>query len=273
MCMVAPSTDLESVMELKDKTIIVTGGASGIGAAMCRRFASEGPSGLVVADTNLEGARAVAADVDRAIAIHCDVSDPESITDCISATSERFGPVDLYVSNAGIYNGGGPVEAPLDAWSAQWDVNVMAHVHAIRTLLPTMLERGSGYFLITASMAGILTSPGNAVYAATKHAAVGLAEWMSITYHAQGVRTSCLAPLGVRTPMLEELGDPDDEGFASLVAEAKEPAQVADIVVDAIGAERCLITTDKQAQNWMQRKVADHERWLAGMRRSAVTLG
>ena len=109
--MAASSTDLESVMELKDKTIIVTGGASGIGAAMCRRFASEGPSGLVVADTNLDGARAVAADVDRAIAIHCDVSDPESITDCISATTERFGPVDLYVSNAGIFNGGGPVEA------------------------------------------------------------------------------------------------------------------------------------------------------------------
>ncbi len=149
----------------------------------------------------------------------------------------------------------------------------MAHVHAIRTLLPTMLERGSGYFLITASMAGILTSPGNAVYAATKHAAVGLAEWMSITYHTQGVRTSCLAPLGVRTPMLEELGDPDDEGFASLVGEAKEPTDVASIVVDAVGAERCLITTDQQAQDWMQRKVADHERWLAGMRRSAVTLG
>ncbi len=260
-------------MELKDKTIIVTGAASGIGAALCRRFAGEGPAGVVAADTNLEGARAVVADIDRAIAISCDVSDPDSITDCITATTERFGPVDLYVSNAGIFKGGGPLDASLDAWTAQWDVNVMAHVHAIRALLPTMLERGSGYFLITASMAGILTSPGNAVYAATKHAAVGLAEWMSITYHDQGVRTSCLAPLGVRTPMLEDLGDPDDKGFATLVGEAKEPADVADIVVAAIAAERCLITTDPQAQDWMQRKVADHERWLSGMRRSAVTLG
>ncbi len=260
-------------MQLKDKTIIVTGGASGIGAALCRRFTAEGPAGIVVADTNFEGARAVAAEIDRAIAVRCDVSDPASIAECINTATEQLGPVDLYVSNAGIFDGGDPLEASLDAWSAQWDVNVMAHVHAIRTLLPTMLERGSGYFVITASMAGILSSPGNAVYATTKHAAVGLAEWMSITYHARGVRTSCLAPLGVRTPMLEALGDPEDEGFASLVGEAKRPEDVADMVVHAIGDERCLITTDAQAEDWMRRKAADHERWLSGMRRSAVTLG
>lgn len=260
-------------MELAGKTIIVTGGASGIGAALCRRFAQDGPGGITVADRNLEGAAAVAADIDGALAVRCDVADSESVAECIAVTTERFGPVDLYVSNAGIFDGGGPLDAPLDAWASQWDINVMAHVHAIRQLLPSMLERGSGYFLITASMAGILTSPGNAVYAATKHAAVGLAEWMSITYHAQGVRTSCLVPLGVRTPMLEQLGDPDDEQFASVVGQAADPDDVAEIVVDAIGDERCLITTDPQAWEWMRRKVSDHERWLGGMRRTGVTLG
>lgn len=264
---------MEDIVDLAGKTIIVTGGASGIGAAMCRRFAQESPIGITVADRNLDGATAMAADIDGALAVRCDVSDPDSIAECIATTTERFGPVDVYVSNAGIFDGGGPIDAPLAAWTAQWDVNVMAHVHAMRQLLPSMLERGSGYFVVTASMAGILTSPGNAVYAATKHAAVGLAEWMSITYHGQGVRTSCLAPLGVRTPMLEQLGDPADERFASVVGEAREPADVADIVVDAIADERCLITTDPQAGEWMRRKVDDHERWLAGMRRSGVTLG
>ena len=256
-------------MQLRAKTLIVTGGASGIGAALCRRFAQDAPTGITVADKNLKGAEAVAADIAGAMAVHCDVSDPDSI----AATTDRFGPVDLYVSNAGIFDGGGPIDAPIDSWTAQWDINVMAHVHAARQLLPSMLERGDGYFLITASMAGILTSPGNAVYATTKHAAVGLAEWMSITYHGQGVRTSCLAPLGVRTPMLEQLGDPDDERFASVVGDAAAPEDVAELVVEAIGDERCLITTDDQAGEWMRRKVTDHERWLAGMRRSGVTLG
>ena len=163
-------------MELAGKTVIVTGGASGIGAALCRRFAQEAPNGITVADIDVDGARAVADGIDRSIALRCDVGRADSIAECIDIATQRFGPVDLYVSNAGIYKGGDPPTAPLDAWAAQWDVNVMSHVHAIRHLLPSMLERGDEYFMVTASMAGYLTSPGNAVYATTKHAAVGLAK-------------------------------------------------------------------------------------------------
>jgi NAD(P)-dependent dehydrogenase (short-subunit alcohol dehydrogenase family) len=140
----------------------------------------------------------------------------------------------------------------------------MGHVYAVRAVLPAMLERGSGYVLHTASMAGILTSHGNATYATTKHAVVGLAEWLSISYHHRGIRVSLLAPLGVRTPMLGDTSSP----FATLAAgPIKEPAQVAAMVVDAIADERFLILTDPVAETWMGRKAADLERWLRGMRR------
>jgi NAD(P)-dependent dehydrogenase (short-subunit alcohol dehydrogenase family) len=136
-------------------------------------------------------------------------------------------------------------------------------VYAVRHVLPGMLERGEGYLLHTASMAGILTSHGNAPYATTKHAVVGLAEWLSITYHDRGVRTSLLAPLGVRTPMLDETSS-----FAKTVAgPLSDPQDVATLVVDAIGEERFLILTDPIAQTWMNRKTEDQERWLRGMRR------
>ena len=166
-------------------------------------------------------------------------------------------------NNAGIATGGDPLRTDIAVWDEQWAVNVMSHVFAIRKVLPGMLERGEGYILHTASMAGILTSHGNATYAATKHAVVGLAEWMSITYHDRGVRTSLLAPLGVRTPMLDGAS-----AFAQTVAgPLAEPEDVATLVVDAIDEERFLILTDQVAQTWMARKTEDLERWLHGMRR------
>jgi NAD(P)-dependent dehydrogenase (short-subunit alcohol dehydrogenase family) len=249
-------------MELIDKVAVVTGGASGIGAACCRAFAAAGAR-VAVVDRNEVGARAVATEI-GGVSVACDVGDEMSVNEMIRAVEKDIGPVDVCFNNAGIATGGDPLSATPDVWNEQWAVNVMAHVYAVRAVLPGMLERGSGYILHTASMAGILTSHGNAVYATTKHAVVGLAEWLSITYHHRGIRVSLLAPLGVRTPMLGDTSSP----FATMVAgPIKEPEEVADMVVSAIGEERFLILTDEIAQEWIGRKTSDIERWLRGMRR------
>lgn len=249
-------------MNFNGKVCVVTGGGSGIGAACSRAFRSLGAK-VVVADVNFTAAVTVAAQIEG-VAVECDVGSEESIGKLVATTEKHYGRIDLFFSNAGIATGGNPLEASIESWNEQWDVNVMAHVYAIRAVLPKMLERGEGYLVHTASMAGILTTPGNVVYAATKHAVVGIAEWMAITYHDQGVKTSLLAPLGVNTPMLGSR----NSGFASSAAgPIKEPEEVADMVVDAVQNERFLILTDEVAQTWMDRKNSDIERWLNGMRR------
>lgn len=249
-------------MELRRKVSVITGGASGIGAACYRAFAAEGAR-VVVADRDAEGARRVADDI-GALAVACNVRREDDIKALVEAARKAYGPVDVFFSNAGIANGGDPLETPLEVWQEQWEIHVMAHVHAVRAVLPSMLERGSGYLIHTASMAGILTSHGNCAYAATKHADVGLAEWLSVTYHDRGIRTSLLAPLGVRTPLL---GDPNS-AFARLAAgPIREPEEVAQMVVEAVREERFLVLTDPVAQKWMEQKTVDLERWLQGMRR------
>ena len=249
-------------MDLRNRVCVITGGASGIGAACARRFGEAGAR-LVLADLNLEGARAVAREV-KGIGIQCDVGKESEINDLVKEATDRFGQIDVFFSNAGIATGGAPLESDIEDWNNQWDVNVMAHLYAIRAVLPAMLERGEGYLVHTASMAGILTTPGNATYATTKHAVVGLAEWMSITYHNRGIRTSLLAPLGVNTPML---GGSNSGSASPAVGPVKEPEEVAEQVFDAIQEERFLILTDPIAQTWMDRKSNDLERWLNGMRR------
>ena len=249
-------------MELESKVSIITGAASGIGASTARAFAKQGAR-VVVADRNGEGATAVASEI-GGLAVACDVGQEADINRLVARARDEYGPVDVFFSNAGIATGGNPLDTELPVWQDQWEVNLMAHVYAVRAVLPSMLERGSGYLLHTASMAGILTSQGNLTYAVTKHAVVGLAEWLSITYHDKGIRTSLLAPLGVRTPML---GDATSEWARSAAGPIKEPEEVADMVVDAILEERFLILTDPIAQKWMEYKTLDPERWLRGMRR------
>jgi NAD(P)-dependent dehydrogenase (short-subunit alcohol dehydrogenase family) len=249
-------------MELNTKVSVITGAGSGIGAACARAFAAEGAR-VVVADRNADGARAVAGEI-GGLAVGCDVRRKQEIEALVAAAEKAYGPVDVFFSNAGIANGTDPLETPLEVWQEQWEIHVMSHIHAVRTVLPSMLERGSGYLIQTASMAGILTSHGNSPYASTKHAAVGLAEWLSISYHDRGIRTSLLAPLGVRTPLL---GDPNTP-FARLAAgPIREPDEVAAMVVDAVREERFLILTDPIAQKWIEQKAAEPERWLRGMRR------
>ena len=249
-------------MDLSNKVAIITGAASGIGAACARAFAAAGAR-VVAVDLNGDGAQRIASEI-GGTAFACDVASEADINQLIADTERQLGPVEVLFNNAGVATGGDPLNTPIEVWNEQWQINLMSHVYAVRAVLPGMLERGSGYLLHTASMAGILTTHGNLTYAVTKHAVVGLAEWLSITYHDKGIRVSLLAPLGVRTPML---GDVESDFARNAAGPIKEPEDVAGMVVDAITEERFLILTDPIAQKWMNNKNDDLERWLNGMRR------
>ena len=251
-------------MELANKIVVVTGGGNGIGAALCRRFTNEGAAVVVVADINKSAAAAVAAEIGgRAASL--DVADASAITDLVELVERDDGPIDLFCSNAGI-GGTGGVEVPIDTWQRTWDVNVMAHVLAARAVLPAMLARGSGYLLQTASAAGLLTNIGAAPYSVTKHAAVALAEWLSVTYGNQGIKVSCLCPQFVNTDLLDELAA-TPETLAWARASALDPDDVAGAVVDGLRSEAFLILPHPEVADYFQRKAGDYDRWLGGMRR------
>ena len=250
-------------MNLEGKVCVVTGGAHGIGRALCIRFAQE-KAHLVVADRDAAGAAEVAA-LCRGIAVTCDVSREADIGAVVRAALGKHGHIDLFVSNAGIVANGG-AEAPDAEWQRSWDVNLMAHVWAARHVLPAMLARKEGYLLTTASAAGLLTSIGSAPYAVTKHAAVAFAEWLSITHGDQGIRVSCLCPQGVRTDLLMNVKD-EPGGKAVLMSGALlEPEQVAEATVQGLADERFLILPHPEVMQFVQRRATEHERWLASMR-------
>jgi NAD(P)-dependent dehydrogenase (short-subunit alcohol dehydrogenase family) len=252
-------------MELTDRVAVVTGGASGIGRALVRRFVDEGARGVVVADRDLAGAEAVAAAIgDRALAVGCDVAVAEQVAALVARAREAFGPVDLFCANAGVAVGTDLDTSPAD-WDLAFAVNVRAHVHAATALLPGWLQRGEGYFLATASAAGLLTQIGSAPYAVTKHAAVAFAEWLSVTYGDRGVRVSCLCPMGVRTPMTE--GDHLANDVVAAAGAMLEPEEVARAVVEGLRTERFLILPHPEVLTFLRRKADDYDRWLAGMRR------
>jgi len=254
-------------MQLEDKVVVVTGAARGIGYAIAERFVTEGVRGLTVVDLDPADCH-VAADRlgSTALDMAADVSKESDIAAVVTRTEERFGPIDLFVSNAGIGTNQG-VDAPDEVWQGIWGVNVMAHVYAARAVLPSMLERGEGYLLSTASAAGLLANIGDAPYTVTKHAAVALAEWLAITYGDRGIKVSCLCPQGVRTDML--ISGLGDGGAAETVAAQGviEPADVAEAVVAGLAAERFLILPHPEVAQYVQRKATDPDRWLAGMRR------
>jgi NAD(P)-dependent dehydrogenase (short-subunit alcohol dehydrogenase family) len=253
-------------MELRDKLALVTGGANGIGRALCERFAAEGARGVAVVDLDAALAEEVAASIgDVAIGIGADVGREPDVVAAVEATEARFGPIDLLVSNAGIGVEGG-VEAPNEGWQQIWDVNVMAHVYAARAVLPGMLARGEGYLLHTASAAGLLTNLGTAPYSVTKHAAVGLAEWLAITHGDQGIKVSCLCPQGVRTNMVAAAAG-GTSGDVVMAQGLLEPEDVAEAVIEGLRAERFLILPHPEVLTYFQRKAADYDRWLGGMRK------
>ena len=254
-------------MELVDKIAVVTGGASGIGRALCRRFKAEGARAVVVVDLNAEGAQAVAAEI-GGVAMTADVSQEDKVINVIERTERDIGPIDLFCSNAGIARSGG-VETSDKAWQKSWEVNVMAHIYAARTLVPRMIERGGGYLLNTVSAAGLLNQIGSASYGVTKHAAIGFGEWLAITHGHEGIKVSLLCPQAVRTAMLTD----NESTRAASVDGLMEPEELAETVIDGLRAERFLILPHPEVLEYMRRKTADYDRWLKGMNRLQERLG
>lgn len=255
-------------MEVRDSVAVVTGGGGGIGSALGRRFAAEGAKAVVLADIDGAAAeRAASAIGIAARGVACDVSSDRAVAALIEDVEAREGPIDLFCANAGIARGI-DVSAPDDVWDEMWRVNLMSTVVAARHLVPRWIERGSGYLVVTASAAGLLTTLGDAGYTATKHAAVGLAEWIAITYGDRGVRVSCLCPQGVRTNMVFGPGTEGTIG-AEQVRRLRviEPEEVADAVASGVREERFLILPHPEVARYFQAKAADHDRWLAAMRK------
>jgi len=250
-------------MQIKDKVVIVTGGANGIGKALCQRFSAEGARAVVVADLDGDAATNVAKEIDG-LAIKVDVSKEADNLRLVSETIKAFGPIDLFCANAGIAGERGGTEVSNEAWQEIWDVNVMSHIYAARAVLPGMLEQGSGYLLHTSSAAGLLTQVEGAPYSVTKHAVVAFAEWLSITHGDAGIKVSCLCPQGVRTQML--LGVEGDR-TSFLMKDAIEPETVADVVISGLAEERFLILPHPEVADYFSRKATDYDRWLRGMRR------
>lgn len=260
-------------MELAGKVAVVTGGASGIGRALCRRFAADGAS-VVVADVDAPGAAAVAQEI-GGLAVAGDMSVEADVKALVDTTLLSFERIDLFCANAGILWGARPddpaeligPDAPDEAWDRIWRVNVLSHVYAARTVVPVLLDQGGGHLLVTASAAGLLTVVGNAPYAVTKHAAVALAEWLAITHGDQGLRVSCLCPQLVRTDMLASAGDHFSEEHGHAGIGVLEPEEVAEVVVEGLRDERFLILPHPEVAEYFRRKADDYDRWLAGMRR------
>jgi NAD(P)-dependent dehydrogenase (short-subunit alcohol dehydrogenase family) len=250
-------------MQIADKVILVTGGAHGIGRALCERFAREGAKGVCVADVDEAAGRQVAEAI-SGLFVPCDVSDESQIQRAIAETERRFGPIDLFCGNAGVAYADASHAAGSSnvEWTKTWEVNVMAHVYAARALLPSMLARGSGYFLITASAAGLLHQVGSAAYSATKHAAVAFAESLAISHGDQGIGVSVLCPQGVWTNMTRWVKASPKGGDAML-----QPDAVAQVVVDALAESRFLVLSHPVTKDYLQRKAADYDGWVRGMQR------
>ncbi len=253
-------------MQISNRHVVVTGGASGIGRALVRRFAAEEARAVVVADRDVDAAHAVAEEI-GGLAVELDAGREDSIRAVIASATAANGPVDIFVSNAGVPGGMGGPEVSDDVWDEAWRVNVMAHVWAARALLPGMVERGGGYLINTASAAGLLTQVSSLPYSATKHAAVAVAEWLAIEYGDRGVKVSCICPQAVKTPMLD-LAMEEPAGAAAMAAGGLiEPEDVAEAVVAGVREERFLILPHAEVAHHMALKGAKPERWLEGMRR------
>jgi NAD(P)-dependent dehydrogenase (short-subunit alcohol dehydrogenase family) len=249
-------------MEIRGKVAVVTGGASGIGAGLAQRFAQEGARGVVVADVNLERAQGVAKAIGpNAIAVRCDVGREDEIQALVAAANERFGQIDIYFSNAGILGHMGGFELEDELWDRMWRIHGMAHVWAARAVVPAMVERGEGYFLVTASAAGLLNIVETAPYGVTKHAAVAFAEWLRIAYGRRGIRVSCLCPQSVQTDMTS--GGTGSAGLDGVLT----PEQVGDEVVRVMREEKFLVLPHPEVAKYFQAKGQDYDRWLGGMQK------
>ena len=253
-------------MEVRDKVVVVTGAANGIGRALAKRFSEEGAGKIIIADLDEQGLKRVETET-GAESFKTDVASEADIKQLINSCERKYGGIDLLCNNAGIGVNGGP-EVPNEEWQKIWEINVMAHVYAARAAIPGMLRRGSGYILNTASAAGLLSQIGSAPYAVTKHAAVSFAEWLAITYGDRGLKVSVLCPQAVRTAMTAD--DPD--GVAS-VDGMIEPEQVSEAVVTTLKNESFLVLPHPKVLDYMQRKSGDYDRWIEGMKKLQSSYG
>jgi NAD(P)-dependent dehydrogenase (short-subunit alcohol dehydrogenase family) len=255
-------------LNVAGKTVVVTGGASGIGRALAERFAAEGARGIVVADLNAEWARKVAGRI-GGVGVSCDVGDPDAVAELVRTAESAFGPVDVFCSNAGYSDPApGDLSQPADAWRRIVDVNLMAHVWAARAVVPSMLERGEGYLLQTISSAALITGPSAPGYTMTKHGALGFAEWLTLNYGHLGIRVSCLCPNAVYTgmfgrPLDDQSAAPPDGGA---IGEILMPEDVAGTVIEAMDAERFLILPHPRVGDSFLRKAAGYDAWIARTR-------
>jgi NAD(P)-dependent dehydrogenase (short-subunit alcohol dehydrogenase family) len=259
-------------MELNDRVVVITGGGSGIGEALARAAHDAGARHVVVADLDAAGADRVAFDI-GGTGIEIDVRDEDAIRQLVDRTQDAHGPIDLFVSNAGYVTTAG-LEDPNASIQNMWEVHCMAHIYAARAVVPSMIARGEGYLLNTASAAGLLTQIGSMSYSITKAAAVALGEWLAVTHHHQGIRVSVLCPQAVRTNILQNSPDHRDrteadawEGGVASGDGVLEPSDVARRCLDAIREERFLVLPHAEVATYVERKAVDRDRWLAGMRR------
>jgi len=248
-------------MQIKDKTIVVTGGGHGIGKGLCKRFAAETPKAIVVADIDIDAAKQVAASI-NGHAVACDVADESAVVALVEETESNIGPIDLFCLNAGIAGGSGD-DVSNEDWDQMIDINFKSHVYTARVLVPKMIERGSGYLLHTASAAGLLTSISSAPYSVTKHAVVAFAEWLRITHGPEGLKVSCLCPQGVQTRMIEA----DDPSVAMLREGSITVEELAECVVQGIEKESFLILPHPEVAKFIQNKATNYDRWIAAMQK------
>ncbi|WP_299554437.1 SDR family oxidoreductase [uncultured Tateyamaria sp.] len=247
-------------MDIKDKIVVVTGAAGGIGRALCIAFADAGAKHVVCADKDIAGTEETARNI-NGTTVEADVSNEEQIKTLIDNTETTVGPIDIFCSNAGVLVEGG-ADAPDTDWQRLWDINVMAHVWAARHVVPLMTKRSGGYLLNTASAAGLLNQIGSAPYGVTKHAAVGLAEWLAITHGDAGIKVSVLCPQAVRTAMTE-----GHEDHVAAIDGMLEPEDAAKACLNAIRDETFLVLPHANVRKYMQLKTADYDRWIVGMQK------
>jgi NAD(P)-dependent dehydrogenase (short-subunit alcohol dehydrogenase family) len=249
-------------MELRDKVAVITGGSGGIGQAMAKAFLAQGARAVVIADLDPEAVGA-AADALGCEGQVCDVTDEAQVVALADGVLAKHGRIDLFCSNAGATGrADGPLlEAGNDIWQRQWELHVMAHLYAARAVLPSMIERGDGYLLNTASAAGLLAAIGSGPYTVSKAAAIKLAEFISITHGDDGIKVSVLCPQGVNTAMApRSLGDGQTDGII-------EADELADVVVETLREERFHVLPHPEVGEYVRRKGEDVDRWLGGMRR------
>jgi NAD(P)-dependent dehydrogenase (short-subunit alcohol dehydrogenase family) len=255
-------------LEVREKVIVVTGGTGGIGRALCARFVRDGARAVVISDLDATACKELADQLgSAAVGISADVTREADVVSLVETTLAKYGPIDLFCSNAGV-TAPGTEQAPDEDWTRLWNINLMGHVYAARAVLPSMLERGSGYLLQTSSAAGLMTEIGSAAYSVTKHAAVSFAEWLSVRYRRKGIRVSCLCPAGVATEFLKA----EDPIHQFLATSALTPDDVAESVVEALWKETFLVLPHHQVAEFFRFKGEDYDRWLHNFSRISEKL-